>query len=120
MHAQGRPPRCYVFSFPRLDTVVEVEALEDSVIIHASRDSFSPARKACFLHELAAEGFIAEEYASPWPAAAGPVRWLVEPVEFMPGPPQRAQTNRFMLRLFFSAAGLWLLMMGVLLLTAAR
>jgi hypothetical protein len=38
----------------------------------------------------------------------------------MPDAAHRAETRRFMLRLFSSAAGLWLGMMGMLILHAAR
>ena len=112
-------PRSYIFDFPRLDTVVAVEAIADCVVIHVSRDTFSPARKACFLRELAAEGFIGEEFAGNWPGAA-PVRWLVDPAEFLPAAASRAQTRRFMLQLFVSALGLWLGLMTLLWLHASR
>jgi hypothetical protein len=118
MNPSRQSPRSYTFSFPRLDTVVEVEAIEDSVVIHASRNTFSPARKACFLRELAAEGFIAEEHAASWKAES--VRWKVDPAGFMPDAEHEASTRRFMLRLFFSAVALWLLLMGSLVMSAAR
>ena len=119
MNQPIQSPRTYTFDFPRLDTVVEVEAIEDRVVIHASRDTFSPARKACFLRELAAEGFIDEAFAGDWPGAA-PVRWLVDPTEFLPAAASRAQTRRFMLQLFVSALGLWLGLMALLWLHASR
>jgi hypothetical protein len=112
--------RCYTFVFPRLDTVLEVEAVTEGVVVHASRDTFSPARKASFLRELAAEGFIGEDYANPWPGASPPVRWEVEPAGFMPDAAQRAETRRFMLRVFLSAGALWVLLMGFALLHASR
>ena len=120
MHAQARPPRIYVFSFPRLDTAVEVATLNEGVVIRASRDTFSPDRKTCFLRELAAEGFIPDEYASPWPGGTGPVRWIVDAEAFMPAAVQRTATHRFMLRLFVSVAGLWLALIAFLLLHSPR
>ena len=120
MNSSAQPPRCYVFDFPRLDTVVEVETSATGVVIHASRDTFSSARKTCFIRELAAEGFIADDFAFNWSGRTDALRWLVQPSEFMPNAAQRALTRRFMLRLFFSVAALWVLLMGGLFLFASR
>jgi hypothetical protein len=115
MNTHARPPPCYVFDFPRLDTVVAVEPSADRVVIRASRNSFSADRKACFIRELAAEGFIGEEYGSAWFSASGAVRWIVDAAGFMPDAAHLAATRRFMLRLLGSAMVSWLLLMGVLL-----
>jgi hypothetical protein len=87
------------------------------VVIRATRNTFSDERKACFIRELAAEGFIPEEFH--WlPPAAGErsrsVRWLVDRSYFMPGPAFTAQTRRFMIRLLGAAALFWMLLMALL------
>jgi len=116
MSLSCQPPRSYSFAFPRLDTVIEVESVADRLVVHASRDTFSRDRKACFLRGLAAEGFIAEEWASDWAA----VRWIVEPDRFMPDQAHRAKTGRFMLRLLTSAFALWLSLLALMFLQAVR
>jgi len=110
------PSRSYSFAFPRLDTVIEVESVADRLVVHASRDTFSRDRKACFLRRLAAEGFIAEEWASDWVT----VRWIVEPDRFMPDQAHRAKTGRFMRRFLAAAFALWLSLMAFAFLQVAR
>ncbi|HVW20472.1 MAG TPA: hypothetical protein VHC86_04590 [Opitutaceae bacterium] len=74
--------RRYEFSFASLDTRVQVEVARDGVVIRTSRDTFSPRRKEAFIRELAAEGFIPDEYGTAGPAntavRAQPVRWMVD------------------------------------------
>jgi hypothetical protein len=50
------------FSFPHLETFVMVEKYGESVVIHATRDTFSAERKESFIRELAAEGFIQDDF----------------------------------------------------------
>ena len=52
----------YEFSFPDLDTLVQVEERAGAVLVRATRDTFSSARKEYFIRELAAEGFIPDEF----------------------------------------------------------
>jgi len=115
-----QPPASRVFDFPRLNAVVEVTSSVDGVVIRASRNCFTEERKQAFIRELAAEGFIDE--ACCWlPAGSlGGVLWLVDVSGFMPDAASAAQTRRFMLRLLFSVAGLWLCLMDQLLLHMVR
>jgi hypothetical protein len=72
----------YEFCFPRMDTLLLVEVAEGDVTIRATRDTFSPQRKAHFVRELVSEGFIPEEYR--WlpvgeaQAFQRGVRWVVD------------------------------------------
>lgn len=72
----------YEFCFPRMDTLLLVEVAEGDVTIRATRDTFSPQRKAHFVRELVSEGFISEEYR--WLPVGEPqsfqrgVRWIVD------------------------------------------
>jgi hypothetical protein len=50
------------FNFSRLDTLVMVEKRGDGIVIHATRDTFSPERKENFIRALAAEGFIPDDF----------------------------------------------------------
>jgi len=118
--AGPRPPLGHVFAFPQLDAVVEVTASPTGVVIRASRDCFSEERKHSFIRELAAEGFIDEACCWRRLGSLHGVHWLVDASGFMPDAASVARTRRLMLRLIFSSAGLWLCLMGLLLLHAAR
>lgn len=100
-----------------------VEDLAGEIVIHASRNTFSDERKARFIRELAAEGFIPDDYR--WLPRAGMesspgIRWLIDTSCFKPDETFAAGTRRFMVRLLSSAALLWLMTMGFLLLHQAR
>src|SRR5258708_7273865 len=110
--------RCFEFSFPQLDTLVRVEESAGDVIIRATRDTFSEARKLCFVRELAAEGFIPEEYR--WFALSGcesigSLRWVVDFSWLKLDAAQTAHTRRIMIRLIGAAALFWLVQMSALL-----
>jgi hypothetical protein len=72
----------FEFCFPRMDTLLLVEVAASGVIIRATRDTFSPQRKACFVRELVAEGFIPDEFR--WLPVGGAqsygrgIRWVVD------------------------------------------
>ena len=108
----------YHFSFPALDTLLQVEEAGGEVTIRASRDTFSARRREHFIRELAAEGFIPDEHQwlnSGAPAGTGAVRWLVDHSCFQPDQAHTARTGRLMWRLLGSAALFWLMLMGLLL-----
>lgn len=123
MQTQSAPPCCFEFYFPDVDTLVRVETSSVAVVIRASRNTFSEQRKRRFIHELAAEGFIPDDYE--WLSLASSelsrgVRWLVDVSWLKIDPEMTAKTRRFMVRLIAGAALLWLVMMTVLLLHPAR
>jgi hypothetical protein len=82
MKTEGGVASHFEFCFPKLDTLLLVEVEEGGVTIRATRDTFSPQRKACFVRELVAEGFIPDEFE--WHSIGDPqsfhrgVRWLVD------------------------------------------
>jgi hypothetical protein len=115
--------RSFEFCFPRLDTLVLVKDVPGEIVIRATRNTFSEERKARFVHELAAEGFIPDNYR--WLPRIGMesspgIRWLVDTSRFRTDPAFAAVTRRFMVRLLASIALLWLVMMGLRLLHQAR
>jgi hypothetical protein len=123
MKTHALAPRSFEFCFPSLDTLVLVEDLTGEIVIHASRNTFSDERKARFIRELAAEGFIPDDYR--WLPRAGMesspgIRWLIDTSCFKPDKTFAAGTRRFMVRLLSSAALIWLMAMGLLLLHQAR
>ncbi len=106
----------YEFCFIELDyTLVRVEETEGEVTIRATADTFSRQRKLCFIHELAAEGFIPDEYR--WFSLAGPdgcsrgVRWLVDHTWLKVDEALVTRTQRLSKRLFVPVTMLWLLML---------
>jgi len=107
----------FEFYFPDLDTRVLVEECEDEVVVSATRNAFSELRKIFFVRELAAEGFIPDEYqgfsgfgAMTWLR----VRWLVDTSWVKANEVQAALARRFMMRLFVSATLLWFVLMTAL------
>lgn len=115
--------KIYEFCFPELDTLVQVENWNNRVIIRATRDSFSDERRTCFVRELAAEGFIPDDYR--WFSAGSyfsrwPVRWLVDFTWLKLDPQMLAQTDRFMARLFAGVVLLWFVLMTTLFLNEAH
>jgi hypothetical protein len=108
-------PTCSEFCFPRLDTHVRVEVSDESVTIRATRDTFSSIRKDFFVRELAAEGFIPDQYR--WASQAdfgvsyGRVRWLVDFGWLAISEEILAKSRRFALRLFAVALALNLLLL---------
>ena len=117
MQTHPDPCRCFVFSFPELDTLVELESTP-VVVVRVSRDTLSAERKASFVRELVAEGFIGEEYL--WPSLGSGVRWIIDPSRFMPGEACVVQTRHFVVRLLMLAALLWAALMGGVVLGVLR
>lgn len=116
-------PHVCEFYFPDVDTLIRVENSSSATIIRATRNTFGDQRKRRFIHELVAEGFIPDECE--WlPLAnsefASGVRWLVDISWLKIDPEVTAFSRRFMVRLIAGAALLWLVMMTVLFLHAAR
>jgi hypothetical protein len=117
MQTQSVPPCCYEFYFQDVDTLIQVEASSASVIIRASRNTFGDQRKRRFIHGLAAEGFIPDDYE--WYSLTDSglsrgVHWRVDASWLKIDPEVTARTRRFMVRLIAGAALLWLVMMTVL------
>ena len=112
------PPQYYEFYFPDVDTLIEVEREPAAVTIRASRDTFSERRKRAFIRELAAEGFIPDDYE--WLSLANSdysrgARWLVDLSWLKISPAVRTCARRFMVRLIGGAFFIWLVMMTMLL-----
>jgi len=123
MNAHASPARCHEFCFAKLDTLVLVEQSGEGVTIRTTRDTFSARRKEFFIHELAAEGFIYDDYqrlSLSDPNAAGRIRWLVDASWLKISPELIASTRRCVFRLLGAAAALWVVLMAAVVLGAAR
>jgi hypothetical protein len=117
MKTKIHPDHSFEFYFPDLDTQLLVEEIEDKVVIHASRNTFSDQRKARFLRHLAAEGFIPDEHQwfSGFKSQGSQVCWLVD--TSWVGVPKAiiVRSRNFMIRLLISATLLWLGLMAAVL-----
>ena len=118
MNADSSPTRLYDFYFPDVDTLIRVESSPEAVIIRASRNTFSERRKRSFVHQLAAEGFIPDDYE--WLSLASSelsrgARWLIDFSWLKLDPIPFAPADRFMHRLIGAAFLLWIALMIVFL-----
>jgi hypothetical protein len=108
----------FEFYFPEVDTLVLVEDLGEGVVIRAALDTFSEPRKVCFIHELAAEGFISDDYkwfSSFASSSSFRIRWVIDKSWIKQNRLLAKRTNRLMLRLTAGAALLWMGIMAILL-----
>jgi hypothetical protein len=111
-------PACrYDFYFPDVDTLIRVESTPQSVIIRASRNTFTERRKQSFIHELAAEGFIPDDYE--WLSLAGSeisrgARWVIDFSWLRISAASRGLADRFMRRLLGVGFASWIVQMAFL------
>jgi hypothetical protein len=94
--------------------LILVEQNENGVIIRAAWDNFSDRRKAFFIKEIAAEGFIPDRYQ--WFSnfeenGYTGIRWVIDRswLKVHPGPVQKAR--KFMFWMLLAGGFLWLLLM---------
>jgi hypothetical protein len=114
MKSIPRESHTFEFCFIELDyTLVRVEESAGDVTIRATADTFSNHRKICFIRELAAEGFIPDDYR--WFSLTGSetytrvVRWLVDFSWLKLDEALIARTNRLVRRFILPVTLLWLL-----------
>jgi len=112
MKSPSHAGHCYEFSFPRLGTMILVEELPGEVVIRATRNTFSEARKLAFVRALAQEGFIADEYG--WATGGLParVRWLVDGSWLTPHSIGRTRRSRLARRLLAGGIAAWIALTG--------
>ena len=92
------------------------------MIIRASRDSFSPRRKTAFIRELAAEGFIADDFrwlpSADFGQTGGP-RWIIDHSWLQPDPAADHTARRFVVHLIGWSGVLWAVLLAWLLLRSS-
>jgi hypothetical protein len=108
--------RVFEFCFLELDyTLVRVEESAGEVTIRATADTFSRKRKSSFIRELAAEGFIPDEYQwgslSETGADFRGLRWVVDNSWLKIDEALNARNHRVVRRLIVPVTLLWLLML---------
>ena len=107
----------YDFYFPDVDTLIRVESMPQSVIIRASRNTFTERRKRSFIHELAAEGFIPDDYESLSLAGSEISRgacWVIDFSWLRISAATHALADRFMHRLLGVVFASWIVQMAFL------
>jgi hypothetical protein len=110
----------FQFYFSDLDNVVLVESLDEGTVrVRYTKDNLSEQRKIFFIHKLAAEGFIPDEYQwfSGSMDASLPVSWVKDYSWLKTHHPSPRRTNRIMGVWLVLSCILWIAMMRVLMVT---
>jgi hypothetical protein len=102
----------FEFYFQSVDTLVLVQNRESGIIIRATEETFSDRRKENFIHELAMEGFIPDEYR--WYHLGGPgLRWVRDRSWLRINEVAAAHTRQLMTRVAFVVAICTVILIGV-------
>jgi uncharacterized pyridoxamine 5'-phosphate oxidase family protein len=120
MREQKVLPKEFEFYFPDLDNLVLVESLEDgNVRVRCTRNNLSEKRKVFFIRELAAEGFIPDNYQWFSGSSVGSlgVTWVKDYSWVKLHAAVTRRSNRAMRILLVGSCILWLAMMRVLFVT---
>ena len=106
------PARSFDFCFIHLDyTLVRVEEVDGRVTIRATADTFSRRRKAFFIRQLVAEGFISDDWwLSPFEGEhdSRGIRWLIDRSWLKPDKAIIERNHRAMKRCFLPLTLAWL------------
>lgn len=119
MNSPALKSRCFEFYFRDVDTYVQVENPDaETVVVRATRNTFSERRKVAFIRELAAEGFIPDGCQwYPLPAGMPRVRWVVDISWLRLSEAAKSRTRRLMFSLLGGGVLLWTALLSGLLLT---
>ena len=103
-------PVTYDFFFGELDTLIRVEKFQGEVVVRCTRESFSRRRREFFIRELAAEGFIPDQFH--WELLAEDigsrgVRWITDCSWVELPKALLARSRRFMIGLLTASTMLW-------------
>ncbi|HVU36668.1 MAG TPA: hypothetical protein VHE61_24720 [Opitutaceae bacterium] len=115
-----KSPR-FEFYFRDLDTLIQVENPDpDTVVVRATRNTFSERRKVYFIRELAAEGFIPEGCQwYPLPGGTPHVHWVIDVSWLRLSEAAKTRARRLMIGLLGGGLALWTALLSTLLLTHA-
>jgi hypothetical protein len=109
----------FEFHFRDLDTRVQVENPDsDTVIVRATRNTFSDRRKIAFIRQLAAEGFIPDRCQwYPLPGGMPRIQWVIDVSWLRVSDSAKARTRRFLLGAIGTGFVLWTAILSGLMLT---
>lgn len=97
-------PVSFEFSTFNPENLILVENEPGRVLIRAAYDNFSPRRKSFLVRQLAAEGYIPDEYELFTEVAWNQgVVWVVDRSLITLGPEVRRRSGRFMRRLLIGS-----------------
>ena len=98
------------FSTHNPRNLVVIERDGESVLIRAAQDNFSARRKAFLIRQLAAEGYIPDEYERfTEEAPVEGLTWVIDRSLLFIGAEARKRTGRIMRRVIAGGCLLWLL-----------
>jgi hypothetical protein len=119
MNSPALKSRCYEFFIHDLETHVQVENPDpDTVIVRATRNTFSERRKVQFIRELAAEGFIPDGCQwYPLPAGMPRIRWVIDVSWLKMSKAAKSHTRRVVLGLVGGGLLVWTALLSALMLT---
>ncbi len=117
MNTPALKTRCFEFHFRDLDTLVKVETPDpDTVIVRATRNTFSERRKVSFIRELAAEGFIPDGCQwYPLPAGMPKIHWVIDVSWLRLSETVKARTRRWIYGAVGGGFALWTALLTTLL-----
>lgn len=109
----------YEFYFRDVDTLVKVENPDpDTVIVRATRNTFSERRKLHFIRRLAAEGFIPDGCQwYPLPAGMPRVHWVIDVSWRRHSRTAKTRARRFILGILGGGLVLWIALLSAFLFT---
>jgi len=116
MRKQKALAKEFEFYFPDLDNIILVECLdEENVRIRFTKNNLSEKRRTAFVHQLAAEGFIPDQFQWYSGATFGSlsVQWLHDCSWVKLPEKVIRRSNRFMKLLIAGACLFWIAMMRV-------
>lgn len=121
MNTPALKTRCFEFYFRDVDTLVQVENPDaDTVVVRATRNTFSERRKISFIRQLAAEGFIPDGCQwYPLPAGMPHIQWVIDVSWLRLSEAAKARARRTMIRLVCAGFVLWTALLSGLLITQA-
>jgi hypothetical protein len=103
-------PVSFEFSTFNPENLIHVENEAQRVLIHAAYDNFSPRRKSFLIRQLAAEGYIPDQYEHfselAWDEG---VVWVIDRSLIAIGPGVTRRSGRLMRRLLLGGCLLWVL-----------
>jgi hypothetical protein len=121
MNSPALKSRCFEFYFRDIDTYLQVENPDaETVVVRATRNTFSERRKVYFIRQLAAEGFIPDGCQwYPLPAGMPKVRWVIDVSWLRLSEAAKTRTRRVIYSLVGGGVLLWTALLSGLLLTHA-
>ena len=112
-------PETFEFTTHNPPNLIVVENSEHQVLFRAAEDNFSDRRKAFLIRQLAAEGYIPDVFETLTEYSRVPgLTWVIDRSLFILSPEAKRRNHRFMLRLVVGGCVLWLVEVGLVLLTA--